>query len=61
MVIEDDPTDVFLVRETLRVHGLEVEDGEAAITLCAATLCQRFPRSSVVGVSGYEPAAGRRL
>ena len=37
MVVEDNPTDVFLVREALRVHGLEVdlhvfEDGEAAIT-----------------------------
>ena len=44
------------------MQGLEVdlqvfEDGEAAITLCAATLCQRCPRLSVVGVSGYEPAA----
>lgn len=37
MVIEDNPTDVFLVREALRAHGLDVdlqvfEDGEAAIT-----------------------------
>ena len=37
MVIEDNPTDVFLVREALGAHGLEVdlqvfEDGEAAIT-----------------------------
>ena len=37
MVIEDNPTDVFLVREALSAHGLEVdlkvfEDGEAAIT-----------------------------
>ena len=38
MVIEDNPTDVFLVREALRAQGLEIdlqvfEDGEAAITL----------------------------
>ena len=37
MVVEDNPTDVFLVREALRAQGLEVdlqvfEDGEAAIT-----------------------------
>jgi DNA-binding response OmpR family regulator len=37
MIIEDNPTDVFLVREALSAHGLEVdlhlfEDGEAAIT-----------------------------
>jgi CheY-like chemotaxis protein len=36
MVIEDNPTDVFLVREALREQGLDVdlqvfEDGEAAI------------------------------
>jgi two-component system, chemotaxis family, response regulator Rcp1 len=36
MVIEDNPTDVFLVREALSAHGLKVdlnvfEDGEAAI------------------------------
>lgn len=37
LVIEDNSTDVFLVREAFRAHGLEVdlqvlEDGEAAIT-----------------------------
>jgi len=37
LVIEDNPTDVFLVREALRAHGLEVDlqafdNGEAAIT-----------------------------
>jgi len=37
MVVEDNPTDVFLVREALRAQGLEVdlqvfEDGETAIT-----------------------------
>jgi CheY-like chemotaxis protein len=36
MVIEDNPTDVFLVREALRAHDVKVdllvfEDGEAAI------------------------------
>jgi len=36
MVVEDNPTDVFLVREALTAHGLKVdlqvfEDGEAAI------------------------------
>lgn len=56
MVIEDNPTDFFLVREAISAHGLEVdlhmfEDGEAAITYVHQLDQDAFDRMTVLGVA----------